>query len=142
MKTRDVLFYVYRTSKLLGKFLKFKGEELNVGGGMNTKSGEFVAPVDDIYHFEFKCVKQENYTNNRTFYLKIDEFKSGKTRFISATHMGNISNLPGSMTALVTLKSRDVLYLANAGSGQLFGSHFARYTQFVGWLVQEELSLA
>ncbi len=37
--------------------IPFQVEILNVGGGMNTATGVFTAPVDGIYYFVFSGIK-------------------------------------------------------------------------------------
>jgi len=51
------------------------------------------------------------------------------------------ANLHGSLTAPLRSKSRDKVYLGTKGNGGLYDKKFARYIQFVGWLVERDLTL-
>lgn len=146
VKNRSVHFYVFRKGNFVGPggtpTLTFDEVQLNVGGAMNLKTGEFTAPVNGTYHFEFNCLKEENDPKKLSVYLKVDRLESGTSSVVASTHVANVSNhVSGSLTASLRLKSRDKVYLAIYGRGELFDNYWARYTQFVGWLVEEDLAL-
>ena len=122
--------------------LTYQNEELNVGNGVNLKTGEFTASVNGIYHFEFSCLKHGDDPEKISIFLKVHRFLSGNSSYLASTHMANASiPLSGSLTASLRLKSRDIVYVATYGNSKLYDNDWGRYTQFVGWLVEEDLSL-
>ena len=63
---------------------------------------------------------------------------------IATTYMANLSyRLPGSITASLKLKASDIVSLVSVEHQlvQLYDGR-AHYTQFAGWLVEEDLMLA
>ena len=146
VKTKAVHFYVQRDTKFnTPGTLTFNVEQLNVGGAMNLTSGDFIAPVNGIYHFEFRCLK-DRLPYELGYFLHVQQRKSltvVKPR-IATTYMANLSYpLPGSITASLKLKASDTVSLVSVEHQlvQLYDGR-AHYTQFAGWLVEEDLMLA
>jgi len=113
--------------------LPFELELLNIGGGMNTASGVFTAPVDGLYHFEFSALKMLD--ESKIFvHLQVN----GVTKVTSyATSLPYFLALP-SINAYIRLKTGDQVWLYK-GVGTLRDDY--RYTQFAGQLVEEDLVL-
>ena len=148
LKTKRVHFNVQRNTSFRSQgHVTFDVEELNMGGAMNLAKGEFTAPVDGIYHFEFRALSDHEIPRDSTFYLMrvVEKNQVHQPYCVAATHMdmGNRkNNVPGSLTASLRMKASEVVYVSTAGTdGHLF-DNFAHYTQFVGWLVEEDLILA
>ena len=160
IKTKAVHFYVQRSSKYptnsgVGP-ITFDVEQLNVGGALNLKTGEFTATVDGIYHFEFRCIKDGVVARESSIYLQfrakdpndvkrvIYHMMRGENgQVVAGTAMSSLpSHSTGSLTASLKLRKSDVVKIHSLSSrGNLYESG-AHYTQFVGWLVEEDLAAA
>ena len=158
VKSKSVHFYVQRRTKYPGNsengLIIFDVEQLNVGGAMNLTTGEFTAPVDGIYHFEFKCLKDQVPFESIVYLQKRAKDPNNKRvpspyavakkdPVVAGTMMSNLSYYStGSLTASLKLKASDVVNLySRSKRGYLFDS-VSHYTQFTGWLVEEDLVLA
>jgi len=157
IKTKSVHFYVQRSTKyppgsVFGP-ITFDIEQLNVGGAMNLETGEFTAPVDGTYHFEFRCLKDKVLPEELVIYLRKrakDRNNSrlpsgsvliGKELIVAGTLMSNLSyRSTGSLTASLKLKASDVVNLYSRNRRDNLYDSVAHYTQFTGWLVEEDLA--
>ena len=155
VKTKSVHFYVQRSIKYLNSgwgFITFDVEHLNVGGAMNLNTGEFTAPVDGIYHFEFRCLKDE-VPHESTIYLVVKEknptishsinINDGNIPIVAGTVMSNHSYYStGSLTASLKLKKNDVVKVYSDSRRDNLYDSGGHYTQFSGWLAEEDLAVA
>ena len=157
VKTKSVHFYVQRKTNCQPPGpITFDVDLMNVGGAMNSFTGEFTVPVNGIYHFEFRCLKRE-VPNESTILLRVRQrdpppvtltnnisgLKTSEKRLlnVASAFMANLSySLSGSLTASLKLKAGDVVYLYSYKYASLYDSD-SHYTQFAGWLVEEDLML-
>ena len=105
---------------------------------MNTAAGVFIAPVNGIYHFEFSGMKDA--ADNSASYRVILQVNGA---LISTSYATNaLPNYLGlsAINTYLRLKSGDQVRLYKNG-GTLFDDIGYGYTQFTGWLVEEDLVL-
>ena len=139
MKTKSVHFYVQRSQvfSLNNVVIPFDIVRLNEGGGMNAAAGVFTAPVDGIYHFDFSALR--NYSATSQMY--VDFQVNGVT--LATSFASNISTAYVSLNGInasFRLKTGDQVRLYKTGG--ILDDDGRHYTQFSGWLVEEDLVLA
>ncbi len=81
--------------------MTFEIERLNVGGGMNFKSGIFTVPVSGLYHFEFSGLKSDDNVS----WLAVSLEVNGKN--VHYTFIGNSTKpmcMPISFSSSLQLK--------------------------------------
>lgn len=137
LKTKSVHFFVQRST---GNFasvdavVPFDTQLLNEGDAMNLGTGVFTVPVDGIYHFEFKGLKSNDPTDLRIF-LQANGVNIGEAY---ATGLSSYLGLSG-IGASLRLKTGDQVRLYKT-IGTLHDN--GTFTQFTGWLVEEDLVLS
>jgi hypothetical protein len=109
--------------------IRYEDELLNIGRAMNLATGVFTAPVNGRYHFSFKA---ETGGNTGHFQLRLNEIAIGISYAPSL-----YGNLP--LVATLNLKKGD-RFDAFLFSGSLYDDSY-RYTQFSGFLLDEDLVL-
>jgi len=137
VKTKSIHFYVQRSQVFSqdNVVIPFDIVRLNEGGGMNAAAGVFTAPVDGIYHFEFAALRDDS----RNGQMYIDLQVNGATLATSfAAYISNYVSVNG-INASLRLKSGDQVRLYK--SGGTLDDNNRHYTQFSGWLVEEDLIL-
>jgi len=116
--------------------MTFEMERLNVGGGMNFKSGIFTVPVSGTYHFEFSGLKSDDNVS-----LAVSLEVNGKN--VHYAFIGNSTKpifMPISLSSSLHLKVGDKVNLFKGGNGHLRDNQ-NYFTHFSGWLVEEDLVL-
>ena len=137
VKTKSVHFYVQRNSSFdsdTGAYIPFELARLNEGGAFNLASGNFTAPVQGIYHFQFSAVNDKAATS-LDIVLRVNGANVGETR-THQTATGNLDTV--SLSASLRLKAGDTVNLFKIRTGTLY-DYFFHLTHFSGWLVEEDL---
>ena len=136
LKTNNVHFYVQRNSSfnLTDAVIPFQFARLNEGGAFDLPSGLFTAPVKGIYHFDFSAVK--SLSDYLHISLQVNGANVGRVvTYTSATESNNVVSLSASLR----LAAGDRVNVFNDYNGSLTGGPFDLFTNFSGWLVEEDL---
>jgi len=127
-----VYFFVQRKTKYDMRdntIVPFEIERLNIGNGMDYKSGVFTAPKDGVYYFSFMGVKNYDYVSLDLFLRRNGE------RIAKAAASGDRNVLTVSLQAILKLKVYDKIDLFKL-QGIISGEDISP-TQFVGWLLED-----
>ena len=110
--------------------IPFDREVTNVGNAMNLTSGIFTAPKSGTYFFVFSGVKGDG--NQLFVSLMLNGYLVASTTSANALSSVNV-------LSTLKLEEYDEVSLTLTGYS-LFENRDLRYTQFIGILLQEELS--
>jgi hypothetical protein len=141
VKSLPTYFYVKKNGPFstFGVPIPFELERLNIGGAMNIQTGKFTAPRKGIYFFAFSGVGAFINGNN---WLEVRLMVNGVQ--IGSTHCdGNNEWEALTLQSTIELKMGDSVWLQIAGSQGAYlqnNSDEGGYTNFSGWLLQEDLS--
>ena len=134
MKTKSVHFFVKEipTNFTVG-IIQYVNEVVNVGGAMNSTTGQFTAPVPGIYHFDFSAMRGSSKCS--TCFLEIQLQKNWQT--FASKRLDSLPNKVVAISASLQLKRNDTV--AMYVSGHPLYDSWQGITNFVGWLVEEDL---
>lgn len=138
LKTKNIHFYVQRNTPFGKKgIISFEIERLNVGGAMNLRSGVFTAPLNGTYHFQFSGVKSHGFT---ALYVTLQVNDADVGRAFSNTETRNTYTTASTFNSLKLKEGDRVNLWMNAG--QLHDTGGEHFTDFTGWLVDEDFIYA
>lgn len=134
IKSQPVYFYVQRKTNFTtwNTPMPFEIEKLNVGGGMNLKTGVFTAPKSGAYFFSFSANSVNGDTHAGLFL--------NNTVLIGDSY-GRTGHATLSMQSILNLKKGDTLAI-KISWGYIFDraeSRYGPYTHFTGILLDENL---
>ena len=133
--TGGVSFHVKRTSAYLstGTVIPYQREITNIGGGMNLATGIFTAPTNGRYSFMFNGVSYSS--SGFKIYLRLNNVQ------IAVAHgEGMYIYQTDAISATLSLKKGDRVD-SFLFSGKLYDADPYRYTDFTGFLLEEDLVL-
>ena len=129
-RSSGVSFYVQRNSTYAsaGTVIPYQVTRLNVGGHMNVATGVFIAPVNGRYHFSFTARS----LSSTYVFLRVNGALIASSFALSVNY-----NLP--LVATLQLTKGDTVDVYLYG-GSIYDNS-AHYTQFSGFLLEEDLVL-
>ncbi len=136
MKTKSVHFFVQLNGDFASEntVIRFDTQLLNEGDAMNLATGIFTVPVDGIYHFDFKGIKNWDPSWLRVF-LQVNGVNIGEA-FAGSESYAALSGIGASLR----LKTGDQVRLFKT-EGIIHDYSAVHFTFFTGWLVEEDLKL-
>jgi hypothetical protein len=142
VKSLPTYFYVQKNAPFstFGVPIPFEIERLNIGGAMNIKTGKFTAPRKGVYFFAFSGVGGlHNGHNWLDVELMVNGVHTGRAHCDSRA--GNEWETL-TLQSTIELKAGDSVWLQIVAlqASYLQNSSEGRFTQFSGWLLQEDLS--
>jgi hypothetical protein len=142
VKSLPTYFYVQKTGPFstFGVAIPFDLERLNIGGAMNIKTGKFSAPRKGVYFFTFSGVSVINSAPGLVNVgLMVNGVQIGRAHCDSRA--GNEWETL-TLQSTIELKAGDSVWLQIVAlqASYLQNSSEGRFTQFSGWLLQEDLS--
>jgi len=140
VKTASVHFHVQRSVdfSLNHAVIPFDIVRLNVGGAMNPATGVFTAPVNGIYHFEFFGLSKP-IDPPVWIYIALQVNGVEISSSYAFENSGIYRSISG-ISASLRLKNGDQVRLYKT-SGILGDDGSQHYTDFTGWLVEEDVIL-
>ncbi len=114
--------------------MNFQIERLNIGGGMNLKTGIFTTPVTGIYYFAFSA----NKGRSEGFGAEVMLYLNGKS--VAKSYATAIPWATLSLFSTLELKSGDKVYLRKGVGDEIYSRPDSLTTHFCGWLIEEGLN--
>ena len=116
--------------------LPFDMERLNIGGGMNLKSGVFTAPKNGTYTFHFSINKNGWQMELIEVYLR----RNGM-RIAYSTGGPGLWAIPITLQSTLNLKRGDRIDLQKSKNGGITECAFGYCHHFSGWMLEENLEI-
>lgn len=150
LKTRSTYFHVQKTEKfsIVDIPIPFERLLLNEGAAMNLRTGIFTAPVAGIYFFSFTGLVQFQMTSigvlsEFAVRLFLNNQEVGRSQINEVSAVTNPYYLiPITLQSTLPLRANDEVWVQIArGSvyGDLFDYSDTYFTNFNGWLLEEEI---
>ncbi len=111
-------------------------ERLNIGGGMNLKSGVFSAPKTGTYAFQFSIMKNGYNLDMLDIFLRLNG-----TRIGYSTVSPSLMAAPLTLQSTLKLKRGDRVDLQKSKNGRLTECPIGYCHHFTGWLLEEDLEI-
>lgn len=112
--------------------IPFELETLNIGNAMASESGVFTAPVSGFFHFYFTAVKKTN-----DYYWHIVYLRKNQKYVGQAFATGYPGRYTTALSSTLKLKQGDEIDLYKL-TGTIYDDVNGPYTQFTGWLIEED----
>ena len=116
--------------------LRFDVARLNVGNGMNLKSGVFTAPKTGTYAFMFSVIKSAFDIDFLDVYLRLNGTRLG---YSTVSH--GVMSIPTALQATLKLKRGDRIDLQKSKKGKLVACYVGYCHHFTGWMLEEDLEI-
>ena len=134
-----IYFYVQSSGNLSiggNGVLPFNKIVLNIGSGMNLKSGVFTAPRSGTYSFSFSILKNGYIFSFLDVSLRVNGIRIGN--FFAGV---GLVALPIVQQSTLKLKKGDSIDLQKGKSGGLSDCPMGYCHHFSGWMLEEDLEL-
>jgi len=112
-----------------GNTYVFNDTSVNIGGGFNTSTGKFTAPIAGTYFFSTTCLTSSNAAAN-DLQIRVDGTNIAQAR----VDVGSAAHNSISITVIATLTANQVVDVYVAGGGGMYGSS-GRFSTFCGYLI-------
>ena len=113
--------------------ISFELETVNVGSAMNLESGIFTAPKSGIFYFSFTVIKEKNDRFWHSIYLRKNKEIVG-----TALAPGFAGWYTTAVSSTLKLNEGDKIDLYKKTDTSNYVAQHVLYTQFTGWLIEED----
>ena len=139
VKSAPVYFFARARDTAGGKIVTYNAADVNVGGGLNETTGIFTAPKSGNYFVSVVGLGLATKADSQ-LYVSLIKGDTGVLNGYCTPGTNHFLFCTFAMQGMVALQAGDSVYVYNAVSSlNDAGVVRGQYTQFNGWLIQENL---